>query len=103
MGKHYSYTDQYLGCALALLRSCIGTPAASSHFFFRCHERRILQDILRDIEEICAGVHGHFLIVVGRGDKYFFSKQEEKRKVCVNETSRKWVGEAVVMSCCLWQ
>lgn len=62
-------------------------------FFFRCHDRRILQGILRDIEEICAGVHGYF----------FFSKQEEKRKVCVDETSRKWVGEAVVMSCCLWQ
>lgn len=73
MGKHYSYTDQYLGCASALLRWCFGTPAASSHFFFfRCHDRRILQGILRDIEEICAGVHG-----------YFFFQSKKKRERCV--------------------
>lgn len=97
MGKHYSYTDQYLGCALALLRQCIGTPAASSQFFFLGVMTE--ENFTRHFE----GYRGGLCRCSWTSFFFFFSKQEEKRKLRVDETSRKWVGEAVVMSCCLWQ
>lgn len=63
-----------------------------------------LQSLLAAMTEDCLTVH----FVEYRRDLRWclqttLSKVEEKRKVHVNETSRKWVGEAGVMSCCLCQ
>lgn len=80
MGKRYDYTDQYI-------RLRIDALGASSQAF-----RGVMaeESFRRHSEEHRGDLHWQIAL----------SKREEKRKVC--ETPRKLLGEAGVMSCCLW-